>query len=214
MAGRTGRREAAHVGRRRKPKLDHQRLGVADEAARIMREEGVRDYLLAKRKAAQRLGITDRGALPGNDEIADAVAAQQRLFGGADYHDRLRELRRTALDAFRLFEGFEPRVVGGVLTGSVTSNTSIDLHLFADTPEAVAYRLMENDVPYEVADRRVRYTPDRQELVPAYRFVAGDVPVEATVVPVAGRRQPPRCPVEVWPMRRARQPELEPLLTD
>lgn len=202
------------MGRRRKPRLDHQRLGVADEAARIMREEGIRDYLLAKRKAAQRLGITDRGALPGNDEIADAVAAQQRLFGGDVYHDRLRELRRTALYAFGLFEGFEPRVVGGVLTGSVTSTTPIDLHLFADAPEAVAYRLMENDIPYEVADRRVRYTPDRLELVPAYRFVAGDVQVEAAVFPVAGLRQPPSCPVEGGPMRRARQPELEALLTN
>lgn len=202
------------MGKRRNARLDHQRLGVANEAARIMREEGVRDYLLAKRKAAQRLGITDRGSLPRNDEIADAVAAQQRLFGGDGYHDRLRELRRTALDALGLFQGFEPRVVGSVLTGAVTNNSTIDLHLFADTPEAVAYRLMENDVPYEVADRRVRYTPDRQELMPAYRFVAGDVQVEATVFPVAGLRQPPSCPVEGGPMRRARQPELEALLTD
>jgi hypothetical protein len=58
------------MARRRHARVEQQRLGVANEAARIMREEGVRDYLLAKRKAAQRLGITDRGALPGNDEIA------------------------------------------------------------------------------------------------------------------------------------------------
>jgi hypothetical protein len=59
------------------------RARVAEEAARIMREQGVRDFLLAKRKAADRLGVTDRHALPANQEIADALAAQQRLFGGA-----------------------------------------------------------------------------------------------------------------------------------
>ncbi len=200
------------MARRRHARVEQQRLGVANEAARIMREEGVRDYLLAKRKAAQRLGITDRGALPGNDEIAEALGAQQRLFGGDGYHDRLRALRRMAIEALGLFHGFEPRVVGGVLTGAVTNNTAIDLHLFTDSPEAVAYRLMEHEVPYEVADRRVRYTPDRQELMPAYRFVAGDVQIEATVFPLAGLRQPPNCPVGGGPMRRARRPELEALL--
>jgi hypothetical protein len=202
------------MGKRRSARLEHQRLAVANEAARIMREEGVRDYLLAKRKAAQRLGITDRGALPGNDQIAALVAEQQRLFGGDGYHSRLRELREIALEALGLFHGFEPRVVGGVLTGAVTDNSVIGLHLFADTPEAVAFRLMEHDVPYEVADRRVRYSADRQELMPSYRFLAGDAQVEATVFPLAGLRQPPSCPVEGGPMRRARRPELEALLVE
>lgn len=202
------------MARRRNARPDHRRLGIAHEAARIMREQGIRDFLLAKRKAAQRLGISDRAALPRNDEIADALAEQQRLFGGDDYHDRLRELRELALEALQLFQGFEPRVVGGVLTGAVTHNSVIGLHLFADSPEAVAYRLMEHGVPYEVVDRRVRYTPDRQVLMPAYRFVAGDVQVEATVFPLAGLRQPPSCPVEGGPMRRARGPELEALLFD
>ena len=200
------------MGRRRKPRLDNQRRSVASEAARIMREQGVRDFLLAKKKAAQRLGIVDRGALPGNDEIAEAVAEQQRLFGGDEYRDRLRELREIALEALGLFQGFEPRVVGGVLTGAVTDNSPIDLHLFADAPEAVAFRLMEHDVPYEIIDRRVRYDTERQTLMPSYRFLAGDVQVDATVFPLTGLRQPPSCPIEGGPMRRARGPELQALL--
>ena len=61
-----------------------------------MREEGIRDYLSAKRKAASRLGVTDRSALPGNDEIAAAVSEQQRIFGGEAYPARLRALREVA----------------------------------------------------------------------------------------------------------------------
>ena len=202
------------MGRRRNTRLDNQRRSVANEAARIMREQGVRDFLLAKKKAAQRLGIVDRGALPGNDEIAGAISEQQRLFGGDGYHDRLRALREIALDALGLFQGFEPRVVGGVLTGAVTDNSPIELHVFADTPEAVAFRLMEHDVPYEVLDRRVRYDSEHQDLMPSYRFLAGDVQVDATVFPLTGLRQPPNCPVEGGPMRRARGPELQALRWD
>jgi hypothetical protein len=35
---------------------------VADEAARVMAEHGIRDFALAKRKAAERLGLGARGA--------------------------------------------------------------------------------------------------------------------------------------------------------
>jgi hypothetical protein len=47
------------MSRRPNPRADLLRQAVADEAARIMREQGVDDFLLAKRKAADRLGVTD-----------------------------------------------------------------------------------------------------------------------------------------------------------
>ena len=199
--------------RRRRNRRDNQRLTVAQEAARIMREEGIRDFLLAKRKAAQRLGVVDRGSMPGNDEIADALEEQQRLFGGQAYEERLRELRRTARWAMSLFEDFEPRLVGSLLTGAVTNQTAVNLHVFADTPEMIAYRLMERSIPYDVGERRVRYTTDRWEARPMYTFLADDVVIEAAVFPLDGLRQPPSCPVEGRPMKRLRLPELE-ALTD
>ena len=69
-------------------------------------------------------------------------------------------------------------------------------------------------LPYEVIDRRVRYDSEHQDLMPSYRFLAGDVQVDATVFPLTGLRQPPNCPVEGGPMRRARGPELQALLWD
>ena len=42
---------------------------LTQECARIMAEEGVQDFRIAKRKAALRLATTDRTALPGNAEI-------------------------------------------------------------------------------------------------------------------------------------------------
>lgn len=176
-----------------------------------MREQGVKDYLVAKKKAAERLGIKDRGSLPGNDEIAAAIKEQQRLFGGPGYDTRLRLLRQTAGQAMRMLEEFQPRLVGAVLTGAVTEHSDVCLHVFADAPEALAMRLLERKIPYEISERRVRYSTERTECVPAYRFTAGEVVVEAAVFPLSSMRQAPMCPVEGRPMRRVRLAELDTL---
>ena len=40
------------------------RQAIAQEAARLMVERGIHDFLLAKRKAAERFGVTDIGVWP------------------------------------------------------------------------------------------------------------------------------------------------------
>jgi hypothetical protein len=192
----------------RSPKSGQVRLEVANEAARMMREQGIKDFLLAKKKAAQRLGVRDRRALPANDEIAAALEEQQRLFGGEAYPARLRLLRRTAGEAMKLLDAFEPRLVGAVLSGAVTEYSDVQLHVFADAPEEIALCLMERNIPYELSERRVRYPGDRWDSMPSFRFLAGEVTVESTVFPVGSLRQPPSCPIDGRPMRRARMEQL------
>src|SRR5256885_2848507 len=49
---------------------EHLRRALAQEAARLMAEHGIRDFLVAKRKAAERFGVVDGAALlPKNREI-------------------------------------------------------------------------------------------------------------------------------------------------
>ena len=50
------------------------RRALAQEAARIMAEHGIEDFLQAKRKAADRLGVNDVAVLPKNVEIEAALA--------------------------------------------------------------------------------------------------------------------------------------------
>ena len=57
------------MGRGRSPRADNLRLAIAQEAARLMIEHGHEDYGAAKRKAAERLGVTDQAVLPKNAEI-------------------------------------------------------------------------------------------------------------------------------------------------
>lgn len=197
------------MGRRRE--LD-QRAYVAEEAARIMCEQGVADFRLAKEKAAMALGLTDRRSLPRNTEIEAALRARQRLFGGAHQRSHLRYLRETAVQAMRLFSVFQPRLVGPVLSGLASDHSLIKLHLFTDTVEDVDLFLNSRAMPFELGDKRLRVGPEEHRFYPAYSFMAGDVGIEATVFPLKEIRQSPKSPVDGGPMRRASLPEVEALL--
>ena len=200
------------MNRRPNPRADLLRQAVAEEAARIMREQGVADYLLAKRKAAGRLGVTDASILPRNAEIEAALVAHQRLFGAGRHVADLAALRRSALEAMRLMADFQPRLVGPVLTGTASPHSEINLHLFTESPEAVSLRLEDRGVPHEVLERRMRFERDRTVTYPALRFVAGRQTVDAVVFPLDGIRQAPSSPVDGKPMRRATATEVEALL--
>ena len=85
-----------------------------------MAQHGIHDFLTAKRKAAERLGVTDASALPRNTEIEAALAEYQRLFDPSGHEQTLQAQRRAALQAMRWLSQFEPRLVGPVLSGTAT----------------------------------------------------------------------------------------------
>lgn len=202
------------MSKRSNPRAEQLRRALAQEAARLMAEQGIDDFLLAKRKAAERLGATDISVLPRNTEIEAALAEHHRLFEGDVHATRLADLRRTALKTMQLFREFQPRLVGPVLSGTASAHSEINLHLFADTPETVALKLVDEDIPHHADERRLRYEPDRVVSYPAFRFVAGDQPVDLVVFPIDGIRQSPSSPVDGKPMRRADATELQELLAD
>lgn len=185
---------------------------LAEEAARWIGDHGVEDYGVAKRKAAERLGVTDAAALPRNVEIEAALRERQRLFGGAAHGEGLKAQRRAALDAMRLLGEFEPRLVGPVLAGTATPHSEISLHVFADGSEAVAIRLMEIGIPHSIHERRLKMDADRSVSYPALRFQAGESTIDATVFPIDGIRQAPYSPVDGRPMRRADAREVSALI--
>jgi hypothetical protein len=202
------------MSKRQNPRAEQLRKALAQEAARIMSEQGIDDYGLAKRKAAERLGASDIAVLPKNTEIEAALAAHQRLFEAHTHTSELSGLRRTALQAMRLLKRFDPRLVGPVLSGTASAHSEVNLHLFAEGAEPVALHLMDQGIPHRVAERRLRYEPNRLVAYPVIRFVAGDQPIDAVVFPVDGIRQSPASPVDGRPMRRADAAEVESLLRE
>jgi predicted nucleotidyltransferase len=192
---------------------EHLRRALAQEAARIMAEHGIRDFLVAKRKAAERLGVVDGPALlPKNREIESALAEYQRLFGGETHLEALHAQRRAALSAMRYLQEFEPRLVGAVLSGTATEHSEVQLHLFAEPAESVSLKLLDEGIPHEVTEKRVKLNPERVRAFPGVRFQMDNQPIEATVFPTDGIRQAPVSPVDGRPMRRANAFEVEALL--
>lgn len=176
---------------------------IADEAARVIAEHGIRDFALAKRKAAERLGLGARGALPSNAQIQERLVARQRLFE-PDVHDaRIAKLRRVAANVMGSLEQFRPRLVGAVLDGTATINTAIELHVFSDAPEVVAATLEAGGSRIYDSQRRYRVGRDENAQIPGFEFMLDDEDVQVMVFPERGAHHAPQSPVDGRPMRRA-----------
>jgi hypothetical protein len=200
------------MNKRRAVRSENLRLALAQEAARVMAEHGIRDFLAAKRKAAERFGVVDSAVLPKNIEIEAALAQYQRLFAADSHAESLLTQRCAALRAMRCLSDFAPRLVGSVLSGTATPHCDVQLHLFADTAEAVMINLMDRAIPHEVTERRVKMSVERVLAYPAVRFTIDDQAIDATVFPADGIRQAPVSPVDGKPMRRANLGEVEALI--
>ena len=188
------------------------RLMVAQEAARLMAEQGIRNFHTAKRKAAERLGANDRTSLPGNAEIETALGEHHRLFQADEHPGRLRDKREIACRTMRMLVTFSPRLVGPVLAGTATADGEVNLHVFAETPEEVAFDLMRLNVPFESAERRLRLPAGAYATFPVFRFFAGDQQVDLTVFARREASRPPLSPVDGKPMRRVSLEDVEALL--
>jgi hypothetical protein len=198
--------------RRNRSRPDHRRTAIAQEAARIMQEHGLRDFRSAKEKAGLRLGLEDKGALPSNQEIESAIAERNRIFHGDAHEELVNVLRHAAVDVMRQLGQFDPRLVGPALTGSASEHSTIDLHVFSDTAEAVGGALDGLGFPNRVFEHRLRMRRDESELFPGFRFSNGDFEFAATIFPERGRGNAPLSPVDGRPMRRATVKDIEALL--
>ena len=186
---------------------------LANEAARLMAESGMRDYHQAKLKAAERLGIHDDASLPRNSEIEDALREYQRLFQ-RDGAEGLRLRREAALRALEFFAAFEPRLVGPVLDGTADARSPVALHLHSDDPDAVARFLEQHHIPAESRSRRIRLDRERSDDYPVWLFSAEDLAIDLTVLPGPVLRQAPLSGVDERPMRRASAAQLRELLAE
>jgi hypothetical protein len=190
------------------------RQRVAEEAARIISEQGISDFRLAKHKAAERCGLRDFRNLPANDEIESALRNRQRLFGGARHRSHLRRLREAACSAMRRLEAFQPRLVGPVLSGSATEHSDVQLHLFTEHDESLQFYLEGRGIDCRLDQKRFRLRGEDYRYQPVYRFSADGVGFEAAVFPLDGLRQAPCSPVDGLPMQRAALHEVEELLQE
>lgn len=200
------------MARQKSGDSERARTLVAQEAARIIVDHGVRDYRLAKQKAADRLGIVGRGALPGNAEVEAAVSQHLEIFRGESHADHLRLMRVAALSAMELLSAYTPRLVGPVLVGTADENSAVNLHVFADSAETVAMELAQIGINYRPYERRLKSRRNRVETFAGFEFHHSNSAIQVTVFPIDGIRQAPMSPIDGKPMKRAASDAVQQLL--
>lgn len=190
-----------------------QRHGVAAEAARIMATEGQRNFLLAKQKAARRLGLSDRHGLPSNAEVELALQEWQALYGSVDQTERLHALRRIAAATMRWLADFSPRLVGPVLTGTADEFSAICLHVFVEDPDQLVHFFMEQGVDFQQKRRRIRWHNGQYNDVEVLVIERQGALIELMSMLGSELKQAPPCPVSGRPQARAKLAEVEALLS-
>ncbi|HUQ76889.1 MAG TPA: hypothetical protein VM183_19375 [Burkholderiales bacterium] len=157
------------------------RTRIAAAAARIMAEDGIDDFALAKRKAARQLGASDTHSLPGNDEIEAELRAYRALYQADEHPELIDELRRVALDAMQALEQFSPYLTGPVLAGIAGPYAEIDLQLFPDSAKEVEIFLLDRGIPFTTREAR-RYSGDRARAVSLISLSWQGVPLRLSVL--------------------------------
>ncbi len=161
--------------------LTNNRQVIANEAARLLYEEGYRDYFVAKQKAAQRLGCaTDKSNQPTNQEIHQALLKRRQTLATEEENLQLQELRKVALEAMEFLQAYLPMLVGGVTDGTAGIHSPAILHLFSATPEEVMFFLEDNKIPFQTQERSVRIRGMRITY-PLLRFYADDFEIELVI---------------------------------
>lgn len=129
---------------------------VAQQAARMMAEDGVSDYGYAKKKAGRQLGVVDANCLPSNAEIEEEIRLFHDIYNSDDQPEALRLLRQDALTTMQIFARFNPHLTGSVLDGTAGQYAETHIHLFADSAKEVEIFLLNQQIPYDSNDKSYR----------------------------------------------------------
>ena len=187
------------------------RVRIAHLAARMIAEDGISDFGLAKRKAARQAGAPDSRNLPTNLEIEDALRAYQQLYQADVHPERLQRLRETALEMMHLLAAFDPYLTGAVLSGSAGRHADVHLHAFTDNPKELEIFLHNHQVPFRARELKV-WIGDMVQQVPDLVIATDEADVHVTVLSPVHQRQPLRLSVDGRPLERASLESVEMLV--
>ena len=154
---------------------------IAAAAARIMAEDGIDDFALAKRKAARQLGAEEGKGLPTNDEIEEELRAYRALYQADEHPALVAELLEVALDAMRALERFRPYLTGPVLKGLAGPYAEIELQVFPESDKELEMFLLDRGIQFSTREGR-RFSGSRARAAGLFSLTWDGVPLKLTVL--------------------------------
>jgi hypothetical protein len=143
-----------------KENLQQLRQLIAQQAARMMAEDGVSDFAYAKKKAGRQLGAVENSIMPSNAEIEEELKLYNALFLSEEQPENLYDLRANALFTMQLLDRFNPHLTGAVLDGTAGLMSETHIHLFADSVKDVEMFLLNQRIPFDVNEKSYRILND------------------------------------------------------
>ncbi len=182
---------------------DRIRKNIAHEAAKLVAREGLDDFLLAKKKAAQQLNVNNKRLLPSNSEVEVALIEYQSLFHSEEQQQTVLEYRKIAYKTMQMLAEFKPLLVGSVLSGTANESSEIIIHVFSDSPEIISLYLENNNIPISLCERRLKTENKNHAYFTALKFIAGNINIVLLVLPHTLQRNAPIDPITQHRMKRA-----------
>jgi len=130
------------------PRAAKQRKRIASAAARLVAENGISDFAVAKRKAAKSLGLPETTPLPENAAIESELSVYRALFQPDEQSEQIDYLRHKAREIMLILQRFKPYLTGSVLEGTAGRYPEIDVQLFADSAKDVEVFLLNRHIPF------------------------------------------------------------------
>ncbi|HPB74531.1 MAG TPA: hypothetical protein PLY96_04670 [Chromatiaceae bacterium] len=190
-----------------------QRRWLAEEAARLMAEQGIAEPERARRKVAERAGIADKRRWPSNEEVQEALLAYRRLFWRPEQTAAVDRQRQQALAAMRHFHRFRPRLIGSLATDYPDPSLPVRLLLAAEAVDEVVLELLNQGIRWRERQETRRFADGSRGFLPVLSFLAGDTPIELLVLPHTARSNPPLDPMDDRPERGLDEVGVTALLT-
>jgi hypothetical protein len=195
---------AIMTSRANAPRVGTLRREIAALAARMMAEDGISDFGFAKRKAARQLGAGESEALPNNTEIEAELRAWQALYQDEEQTERLREMRRAAVEVMRLLLAFRPYLTGGALDGTAGRYSEVEIELYPESTKEVEIFFLNENIAYEHREQPRRAVPGAPEAILSFEWE--QVPIRLSLYGAHAERVGRRG------TERARLPAVEALL--
>ena len=125
------------------------KVSVANLAAQMIMEEGIKDYLYAKKKAAKSLGLNEKASLPTNSQIDKAIDDFNKIFNPNIDIEFLQQFKTHALEIMDIFKNFKPHLMNQLSEGILPKFPEIKINLFADNLKDVEYVLLNSELSYD-----------------------------------------------------------------
>jgi predicted nucleotidyltransferase len=169
------------------------RRKIAREAALLLYSKQEKEYMQAKKRAAETLGVR---ILPTNREVAEELDKLAEEIEGEKRKERLIQMRREAFQIMQTLKEFEPRLVGSVWRGTISKDSDIDILIYCSNPQLILETLQKRGYNITQTEKQtITKEGERKTSFHIYLTLSKRSPVEIVVKDIEAKEKSEKCEI-------------------